>query len=117
MTKKMAFALSCAACLVGAKVSLATPADFGRYHEAIRVAELCSSSTINDETRMGSMGSWYKMSDYIARKAGDNLTVGTKLSLIQQAKMDAWDLVEKYGCGSPEAQPYLALYNTELSRL
>lgn len=85
----------------------ASEATYTEYHRAIRTHELCRDREFDQAEHE-------KMSIYIDRKISDSISVGRRLSLIQQAKREARDLVDKQGCDSEEAQELLSLFSREL---
>lgn len=80
---------------------------YTNYHRAIRTFELC-------EKRRFDQAEHEKMSIYIDRQIRDSIGVGRRLSLIQAAKAEARELVDRYGCDSEGARELLSLFTREL---
>jgi hypothetical protein len=105
-----------AAALVGAGAFTAlhaaeVPEDtYLRYHRAIVAAEQCAHQKFGTPEQS-------RFATYIDGKLGTDLSAGRKLTLIEQAKTEVGDLVEKKGCGDPDVADLLALYDAELAPL
>lgn len=122
MNKKNIIALSCMAFIgltIGNNISVASEQTdtYVRYHEAIRVAEICRKDNRNLGITKYDPASWSKMASYIDKKINNALGAGERLTLIEQAKSDAWKLVERKGCSSEEAMALLSVYDKELANL
>lgn len=121
MTKKIWIALSCLAVAGLASQSMAASGDatetYTKYHEAIRVAEICRNDHTNQGTTGYDISTWDRMAKYIDTKVNNEIGAGERLALIEQAKSQAWTLVEKKGCASEEATGLLAIYDNELAKL
>jgi len=121
MIKKVCIALSCLASVGLAGESFAADSEatatYTKYHEAIRVAEICRQDNRNQGLTAYDLSSWSKMARYIDMKVNNAIGAGERLTLIEQAKSDAWTLVEKKGCDSEDATALLAIYDNELAKL
>jgi hypothetical protein len=80
---------------------------YSNYHRAIRAAELC-------EDREFGMTDHERMGEVIDQKVHYALGAGKRLTLIERAKGDMWDMVFKDGCDDPAVQESLNLFHTEL---
>lgn len=80
---------------------------YSNYHRAIRAAELC-------EDREFGMTDHEKMGEVIDQKVHYAIGAGKRLTLIERAKGDMWDMVFKDGCDDPAVQESLTLFHTEL---
>jgi hypothetical protein len=104
-----------AAALVGTGAFSVRAADvpedtYLRYHRAIIAAEQCAHQKFGTPEHE-------RFDTYIVGKLGTDLSAGRKLTLIEQAKTEVVDLVEKKGCGDPDVADLLALYDAELAPL
>jgi hypothetical protein len=104
-----------AAALVGTGAFTVHAADapedtYLRYHRAIVAAEQCAHQKFGTPEHE-------RFDSYIEGKLATGLSAGRKLTLIEQAKSEVGDLVEKKGCGDPDVADLLALYDEELAPL
>jgi hypothetical protein len=102
-----------AAAFVGAGAFTVHAADapedtYLRYHRAIVAAEQCAHQKFGTPEHE-------RLNTYIDGKLTTALSAGRKLTLIEQAKTEVGDLVEKKGCGDPDVADLLALYDEELA--
>jgi hypothetical protein len=81
---------------------------YSEYHRAIRAAELC-------EDREFGMVDHERMGEVIDQKVHYAIGAGKRLTLIERAKGEMWDMVFKDGCGDPEVQRALTLFHTDLA--
>lgn len=116
MLKSSVLAVSAAALLAGVISGFAVSAKaddvtatWSKYQEAIRLDELCRYERHD-------AAAWAKMGPYIDSKVNHEISGAERLTLIEDAKSDAWKVKVK-GCNSDEAKPYLSLYDTELAPL
>jgi hypothetical protein len=91
----------------GSRADEASEEIYSNYHRAIRAYELCNDRSFDQAEHE-------KMSIYIDQKIHDSLSVGRRLTLIEQAKAEARDLVDRYGCDSERVQELLTLFSREL---
>jgi len=91
----------------GAGAQDSVEATYSNYHRAIRAYELCNNRRFDQAEHE-------KFSTYIDQRIDDSISVGRRLSLIQQAKIEIRDLIDKKGCDSSEVQDALSLFSSEL---
>jgi hypothetical protein len=122
MLKSSVFAVSVAALLAGVISASVisgwaasakaddTTANWTKYQEAIRVAELCRYMRHD-------AADWAKMGPYIDSKVNHEISGAERLTLIEDAKTDARKVARVQGCTSDPAKMYLSLYDAELAPL
>jgi hypothetical protein len=94
---------------------------FMRYHEAIYAASKCEDlPPLYQEGPQDPNGPMVQdlhvaMASVIDSRIGDSIGTGEKLSLIDEAKREAHDLIVARGCGSPEVTDLRALFHAELA--
>jgi hypothetical protein len=92
---------------------------FMRYHEAIYAASQCEDLPLyqhgpGDPNGPAAQDLHVTMASVIDSRVGESLGAGEKLSMIDQAKRDAGDLIADTGCESPEVTDLRALFHAEL---
>ncbi len=85
---------------------------FMRYHQAIYAASECEDLPLYNVPAAHDLH--VTMASVIDSKAGASIGAGEKLSMIDQAKRDAQDLIADTGCDSPEVVDLRTLFHVEL---
>ena len=102
--------------LAAATLALAVPVQaqdataetaYSAYHRAIRAAELCEGRSFDQDAHN-------KMGLVIDEKVHHELGAGKRLTLIEQAKSEMGESVDRYGCNDSTVQESLALFHNEL---
>jgi hypothetical protein len=119
---------ACVLAAAAVAIALATRVDaaasdeamFMRYHQAIYAASKCDDLALyqyspQDPNRPSIQDLHVTMASVIDSKVGESIGAGNKLSMIEQAKRDADDLIADTGCDSPEVADLRALFQTELA--
>jgi hypothetical protein len=92
-----------------AQADEAAEATYVRYHQAIRAAVHCLRNDVEfdqpEQHRMGAV---------IDQDVGFGVGAGRRLTLIEQAKSEMRDMVQKWGCKSDKLAPHLALFHEKL---
>ena len=87
----------------------AAEASYVGYHHAIRAAVLCLRDDVAfdqaEHSRMGAV---------IDADVGFGVGAGRRLTLIEKAKAEMRDMVQKWGCDSDKLAPHLALFHEKL---
>ena len=101
-----------------ARADVTTQDDYMQYHAAIRAAALCEGWKFytkgpQDPNNAYAQDAYLKMARVIREKTDDTL-FGRPLMLIERAKSDTGDLVQKEGCKSPKTLALLGLFHREL---
>jgi hypothetical protein len=104
------------------RVDAAAPEDamFMRYHQAIYAASECEDLALyqhgpQDPNGPVAQDLHVTMASVIDSKVGQSIGAGEKLSMIDQAKRDAHDMIVGTGCDSPEVADLRALFHAELA--
>lgn len=87
---------------------MADEATYSTYHRAIRAAELCEDRVFDQDDHA-------KMAQVIDEKIHYALGAGKRLTLIERAKSETRDLIDKRGCGDPAVQESLAVFSADLA--
>ena len=92
-----------------ARADEAAEATYVGYHQAIRAAVLCVRAGVEfdqpEHSRMGAV---------IDADVGFGVGSGRRLTLIERAKSEMRDMVQKWGCKSDKLAPHLALFHEKL---
>jgi hypothetical protein len=104
------------------RVVAAAPDDamFMRYHQAIYAASECEDLALyqhgpQDPNGPVAQDLHVTMATVIDSRVGQSIGAGEKLSMIDQAKRDAHDMIVGMGCDSPEVTELRALFHAELA--
>jgi hypothetical protein len=92
---------------------------FMRYHQAIYAASECEDLPLyqhgpGDPNGPAAQDLHVTMATVIDSRVGQSIGAGEKLSMIDQAKRDAQDLIADTGCDSPEVVDLRTLFHAEL---
>ncbi len=87
----------------------AAEATYVGYHQAIRAAVHC----LRDNTEFN-QPEQTKMGAVIDADVGFGVGAGRRLTLIEKAKSEMRDMVQKWGCKSDKLAPHLALFHEKL---
>lgn len=82
--------------------------EFAKYHGAIRAYELCNDVTFDQDD-------YQSLEQAIAERTMPDMSVGESLSTIEAAQAEAFDMVFKLRCDSPEVSELLALFESDLA--
>jgi hypothetical protein len=92
-----------------ARADEAAEATYVGYHQSIRAAVLCLRDGVEfdqpEQSRMGAV---------IDADVGFGVGSGRRLTLIEKAKSEMRDMVQKWGCKSDKLAPHLALFHEKL---
>ena len=106
---------------VAATASAAPPHEemFMRYHEAIYAASECEDLPLYQHGPQDPNGPMAQdlhmtMASVIESRVGVLMSPGQELSLIDEAKRDAHDLIADAGCDSPEVMDLRGLFHAEI---
>jgi hypothetical protein len=100
----------------------ATPAGeetYRLYHQAIYAAAECEGLALyqhgpQDPNRTAAQAAHERMAAVISNKVNEPIATGRSLSLIDQAKRTAHDLIIGHGCSSGDVRALLALFHADL---
>jgi hypothetical protein len=115
MKRNWFFGLLAAGCLAGAGLPAAAQNDateeaYLRYHEAIAVTARCEDRKFDDTEHS-------RMATYIDQTVQNAIGAGRRLSLIELAKSNAYDLVMKWTCKGDKVMERRSLFDQELRPL
>jgi hypothetical protein len=105
---------------VAANADAAAPQEmFMRYHQAIYAAAACEDLPLyqhgpQDPNGPAAQDLHLTMALAIENRVGVSMSPGEELSLIDEAKRDAQDLIADAGCSSPEVMDLRGLFHAEI---